>query len=445
MPARFTHIFPLLIGSLLLTTCSPSPPESTTWKSKFLSEGNVNLRSINGRSLTSAIRPQAIIHSTIITGDGATVIDDGMVLISNGIIQAVGKSGEIEIPAGAETIDAAGMTLLPGLIDAHFHLDQLDSLPTVFLSRGITSLRDPGAWIEAYEGEIDSGRPLPRLFLTGPHFDMYPAAYPKNSILLRGPEEAERAVHRFADQGASAIKIYFKSSLSIIRATCSAAHERGMPVTAHLEITDIYDAVSVGLDGIEHITSFGYNLIPPREAEAYKQAILRDNNARRLGRYNMWQDIDPQGEKARALAEFIGRNHTFVCPTLGAFEYQPAEGIVDSLRLEGFTNMKKYTSLLHQAGVPVVVGSHSWVRYAEYGWAYHHEMELLEELGMTPLAIIRAATLDNARFFGIAERLGTVETGKAADLLLIRGDQLDSISQLRNVERVMLAGNWVLP
>lgn len=95
-----------------------------------------------------------------------------------------------------------------------------------------------------------------------------------------------------------------------------------------------------------------------------------------------------------------------------------------------------------RAGGRVVVGSHSAVPHAERGWAYQRELELLVESGLTPMQAIVAGTMENARFFRIAERLGSIEAGKLADLVLVEGDPLKDISTMRRVKRVMLNGRW---
>jgi imidazolonepropionase-like amidohydrolase len=401
------------------------------------------IRPVNLAAITPGADTLAILHPRIITGDGRTVIEDGAVMITGDRISAAGPFSEISIPEGVETLDATGATLLPGLIDAHFHLNRMDSLASLFLRNGVTSLRDPGAWIADYDPERASGLPLPRLYLTGPHIDMFPPAYPTNSFVVRDGQETAAAVRQFAERGASAIKIYFKSSLEVIQAACRTAHEIGIPVTAHLEITDIYDAVGAGIDGIEHITSVGYNLVSPQEAEAYKQAILEDTDARREGRYRMWEHIDPTASEATRLGRFLAEQGTFLCPTLDAFEYQPGPDGVDSMRLTAFHNMLRYTKQLHELGVPIVVGSHGWVRYAAKNWSFHHEMELLERAGLPPLAIIHGGTLLNARFLGIEDQLGSIEPGKLADLVLVEGNPLEGIAAMRQIRNVMLGGRWV--
>jgi imidazolonepropionase-like amidohydrolase len=83
------------------------------------------------------------------------------------------------------------------------------------------------------------------------------------------------------------------------------------------------------------------------------------------------------------------------------------------------------------------------VPFAETGWAYHREMELMHESGMTPMQVILGATMDNARFFRADARIGSIEPGKLADLILIEGDVLRDISSIRRVRRVMLNGVWI--
>ena len=97
----------------------------------------------------------------------------------------------------------------------------------------------------------------------------------------------------------------------------------------------------------------------------------------------------------------------------------------------------------NKSGVKIVVGSHSWVPYAEVGWAFQHEMKLLVESGLSNMEIIVASTMENARFFRIEDRLGSVEEGKQADLLLIEGNPLEDISSFYNVRKVLLNGSWV--
>jgi imidazolonepropionase-like amidohydrolase len=107
--------------------------------------------------------------------------------------------------------------------------------------------------------------------------------------------------------------------------------------------------------------------------------------------------------------------------------------------------MMTFVGMVRRAGAHVVVGSHSDVPHAERGWAYQREMELLVESGLTPMQAIVAGTTENARFFHAADRLGSVDAGKIADLVLVDGDPLKDISVMRRIKRVMLNGRWITP
>ena len=402
-----------------------------------------SLMAVNDHQIPKTTHTIAIIHVRIIDGHGGPPIEEGGVIIQDNIIAEVGEMVSLHIPDDAEIVDGKGMSLLPGLIDAHFHLNKHEGHPHLFLKNGITSLRDPGAWIEDFEGELAADYPNPRLFLTGPHLDMFPPAYPENSYILHDRLEARNAVNTFIDQGASAIKVYFRLSLGLIEEVCKTAYERGVPVTAHLEITDAREAILAGLDGIEHITSLGTSLMRKDHAEKYRQSILADNNARRQGRYKVWQGLDLENEATEDLIDFLAEKGSWVCPTLGAFEYRLDEKKTDTTRHRGFEKMMAFTRKAIQKGVRVVVGSHSAVPYAGWGWAYHHEMELLAECGMEPAAIIVAATMENARFFKIDQRLGSIEKGKIADLILINGNPLNDIATMQRIQKIMINGIWI--
>ena len=385
----------------------------------------------------------AIVGATLVDGQGGPPVADSTVLIRGDRIVAVGTRASVRIPQEAEIFDAKGLTLLPGLIDAHFHLDGDDPLPGLFLSHGVTSVRDPGQWIEAYSAVRAAGKPIPRLFLTGPHLDSPPPAYPADSYVVRDADEARAAVIRFVNEGASAIKIYFRLPLGEAKTVIDTAHGLGVPVTAHLEILDATDVVRAGIDGIEHVTSFGTALVPLREAEKYRQSVLADNSARREGRYSFWNEIDLNSARARQLFALLAERGTFVSPTLAVFERQAGDADTTEAHIQAFKKMLEFTGRARKSGARVVVGSHSAVPHAERGWAYQRELELLVESGLSPMQAIVAGTMENARFFRIEKRLGSVERGKLADLVLVEGDPLKDISAMRNIRRVMLNGGWV--
>lgn len=401
-----------------------------------------SLREVNQISAPSQTSVIAIVGANLIDGRGGPVVTDSIVVVRGDRIVAAGPQGSVKVPAGAEVIDAKGMTLLPGLIDSHFHIDGDDPLPALYLSHGVTSLRDPGQWIEAYDAARKASAPIPRLFLCGPHLDSPPPAYPTDSFIVRDAEETRLAVNRFVDDGASAIKVYFRLPLALVKVAIETAHARGVPVMGHLEIVDARDAIRAGIDGIEHATSFGTALLPLREAEKYRQAVLADNNARRDGRYKVWDAINLDTPQARDLVKLIVERGVVVSPTLAVFERRRGDKDTHEFHELGFRKMMAFVGLANKAGAKIVVGSHSDVPHAKRGWAYQRELELLVESGLTPMQAIVAGTMENARYFHISDRLGSVEAGKVADLVLVQGDPSKNISDMRRIKRVMLNGVW---
>jgi imidazolonepropionase-like amidohydrolase len=400
------------------------------------------LREVNQVAQPSAASTIAIVGATLIDGRGGPAVTDSVVIVHGDRITAVGKRTSVTIPREAQVVEANGLTLLPGLIDSHFHIDGDDPLPALYLSHGVTSLRDPGQWIEAYDAARKAAAPVPRLFLCGPHLDSPPPAYPTDSYIVRDAEETRLAVNRFVDDGASAIKVYFRLPLALIKVAIDTAHARGVPVMGHLEIVDARDAINAGIDGIEHATSFGTALLPLRDAEKYRQAVLADNNARREGRYQVWNSIDLNTPQARALFKLIVDRGVFVSPTLAVFERQTGDKDTTAVHVHAFKQMEAFVGLVKKAGAKVVVGSHSDVPHAKRGWAYQRELELLVESGLTPMDAIVAGTSENARYFHIDDRLGSLEAGKLADLILVQGDPLKDIGNMRRIQRVMLNGIW---
>jgi imidazolonepropionase-like amidohydrolase len=432
-----TLLFRVLCLSCLIS-CTPNDKNEKTLAGKPGS----TIQELNANELPTGEKVIALVGAQLVDGNGGEPVSQSCIIIQNNKIEFVATQSEANIPAGAEVIDVNGMTILPGLFDAHYHNENSHDMPSIYLRRGITSVRDPGEWIEMYDSVRLSGLPMPRLFLTGPHLNTFPPAYPEDAIIVQDAEEGRLAVERLAKDGATAIKVYFGLPLGTIKEVCTVAHKYGLPVTAHLEITNAWDAINAGLDGIEHVTSFGPILIPPMEAEQYKLRVLADNDARKRGRYEVWNKIDiGQNVVVDSLCRFLAEKNIFLSPTLAAFEKRSDQG--DQVEVNAFNNMLSFIGKAKKAGVRVVVGSHTYVAYAEYGYAYFREMELLQEAGLTPMEVIVAATMENARYFRVDERLGSIEKGKLADIVIIEGDPLKDIKAMRNVRRVMMNGVWV--
>ena len=398
-------------------------------------------------------RPLVLDNVRIVDGTGAQPIEQGRLVIAGERIAAVGPADAVTAPADAERLDLAGRTVTPGLVDLHFHIEDDPKMALRQLSHGVTAFRDPGQWEEKFEGLrkmlADDGLAGPRIFTAGPHIDGEGPAYPSDSVVARDATEARWLAERSIAQGASAIKIYFRLPMASALAVIDVCKARGVPSTAHLEILDARPLFDAGLNGIEHITSLGMSLMPRMKAQAYRQAVLADNDARREGRYALFAEADLDGPEARALYAIIGRHRPWIDATLAVFEQREGrmpkgtKPQVARTRVAGFAKMLQLTGRVAREGGRVVMGGHTSVPFAGRGEAPWRELELLVESGLTPLEAITAATGTAAAFLFKDKELGTLRPALLADIAVFRDDPSANIAAVRTVERVMIGGRWI--
>lgn len=386
----------------------------------------------------------ALTGGRLLDGSGSPPVENAVVVVRGGLIEAVGNADEVEIPADAERIELAGKTILPGFVDCHFHSINDLNPPRTFLRNGVTTFRDPGHPFRFYQAVRQATEPMPRVFLCGGHIDAYPPIWPNQAMIADSPQRAAEIVTENHSRGATAIKIYFRLPLEYFSAVCQQADRYDIPVTAHLELVRATDAIEAGVDGIEHVTSFGTSLAEASEVERFVQTVARDPSTRREMRYRLWSKIDlNDNPKLDTLLQQLLDQQVVVSPTLAVFERRAEMDDVQEFEVLGFANMLEFIRRCHAAGVTIVAGSHTWVPNAPFGLAFQRELELLVECGMTPLEAIAAGTLHGARFLKTDERLGSLSPGKLADLVVVDGKPDQDVQTTRQVHRVMLGGRWV--
>jgi imidazolonepropionase-like amidohydrolase len=388
----------------------------------------------------------AIEGGTLFDGAGA-LRKDQTILIRGAKIHAMGAG--IAVPRGARRIDARGKFLFPGLIDFHFHFNVRGDprvspwLPLHFLARGVTTLREMGNWIveenqQWLAGVEARGLTAPRLLYSGPVLDGPNTLLPNQSLVLLDEMDARRVANRLIDEGATSLKVYSRLPLSLIQAVVEEAHRRGVPVHAHLGAVDPRDAIRAGLDGIEHTNMLCQALLPPRQAEAFRQAALREPDPRSI---EAWTEIDPQGERATALIELMLRQRVNLDATLALHEPSPdTQGHED--RRKAFRKMAAFTVRYQRAGGSVTIGSHGTVPYAAPGFALHREMELHAKAGMSPAEVLQAATRVAAQALRLKDR-GVIAPGMLADIVITDADPLEDIANAARVHRVILGGKVI--
>src|SRR5262245_33095242 len=198
----------------------------------------------------SSFQPRSLVldNVRVIDGSGAPPMERARIVIEGNRITRIGSTSAVTVPASTETVDLSGKTIVPGLLDLHFHIEDDPKLALRQLSNGITAFRDPGQWNEKFDelramiaADHLSG---PRIFTTGPHIDGEHPAYPADSVVARDPEEARRLAERNVRQGASALKIYFRLPFASAKAVIDVCQARGIPCTAHLEILDAGELIA---------------------------------------------------------------------------------------------------------------------------------------------------------------------------------------------------------
>ena len=335
--------------------------------------------------------------------DGHQLVPGSTVVIDGGLI---GTDS-----AGAQQVDGGGGVLLPGLIDAHVHLDDAGQL-AVLGSYGITTALDmaslpaASASLRGLAGQTDIRSACTPAVAPGSLHSILPTA---EAGLITGPDEAKRFVADRVAEGADYIKIVIGSPFAdhdqaTIDAIVAAAHEQGKLVVAHASSAEsVAKAQAAGADILTHVPSD--------------------------------QPLDPA---AAAQAMAAGR---FVVPTLTMML-----AIVTNIAPPGadFAHASASVRVLRDAGVPIVAGTDANASTqipanVPHGESLHRELELLADAGLPLLDVLRAATVLPARYFGLADR-GAIEPGNRADLVLLQDDPLSDIRATRSIRRIWCAG-----
>jgi Tol biopolymer transport system component/imidazolonepropionase-like amidohydrolase len=359
------------------------------------------------------------------------------------------RSVEQHRPGRAGTvIDASNETVIPGLIEIHTHLSQNfgEALGRMFLSWGITTVRNPATnTFEAMEfrESFESGaRVGPRLITTGEPFDGTRIYYPGGTSLGdtgQVPLELQHA----RDFGYDFIKTYVRLPDLMQKRIIEAAHAMGMPVTSH----ELYPAVAYGADGVEHIRGTsrrGYSPKVTALMRSYRDVIdlltashmtltptigIQGGFRLQTLRDPSWID-DPRIQKLypQAVAR-RWQDETRTPPTAAALE--------EAQRLVAPQEHTVYQVV--RGGGRVTAGTDAPIN--PYGLSLLMELENYASGGLTPLEVLRTATMASAEAMGVSADIGSIEPGKLADLTCIDGDPLQDIRNLRRVRRVIKDGN----
>ena len=368
----------------------------------------------------------AMTGATIVDGTGRPSIADGVVVVRDGRIAAVGPRAAITIPADVPTVAVDGKTIIPGLWDMHTHVTQIEWAP-VYLAAGVTTVRDMGnefEFITALRDAIAAKRALgPRIVAAGLIDGGGPNAF--GVYYAATPEEAKLAVAKYHDAGFQQIKIYSLVTPPIVEAICAEAHRLGMTVTGHVPNgMTIEQAAAAGMDHIAHLGIRG-----EAGSDAVKQTIsfLRDHRTV-IDPTQSWNEL--LGHAAGApIAVFQPGVLKIPAPLNRVFSNAGAAGIDAATARTRLERGLQIVKALHDAGVPIVAGTDEGIP----GHSVHREIELYVEAGLTPMEALQAATIVSARAMKMDGELGTIEAGKRADLVVLNANPLDAIGNIRSV------------
>jgi imidazolonepropionase-like amidohydrolase len=415
----------------------------TTWNTR---EGAVKGNLILALFLTAAV-PRASGAASLAITD-VTVVDPGSaspqphmtVVVSGTRITALGPAGQVTVPRGTRVVDGARKFLIPGLWDMHAHLtDATEAAFPLLVAHGIAGVRDLGgnlAQLDRWRAEIARGTRLgPLIARVGPFVDG-PKDETTNRLAITAPEAARRAVDSLAALGVDGLKVHNKLPRDAFFALLARARQRSLRVAVHLpEGVSAAEASDSGAASLEHIetliTSAAYR--PGATAKTWDAAL-----------------DESRGESgARLFATFV-RNGTYYDPTLTAYyhgfvHWEGNDTAKVRKRRLALSQLMAVAGDMHRAGVPLLAGSDFTEASVGVrpGADLHHELAMLVEVGLTPREALQCATLHPARFLGMQDSLGTIATGKRADLILLAANPLENIHNTRTIQAVVLGGRLI--
>lgn len=390
------------------------------------------------------------------------VLADQSVVVENGKIVQAGKAKGVTVPANARVIDGKGKMLLPGLWDNHAHY-QIDQ-GLYHLAGGVTNIKDMANELnlpdmkKKVDGDILLG---PEISLMSGFIDFAgPYAGPTGKI-VKTLEEGIAAVNYYADHGYQQVKLYSSIPVEWVKPLAAEAHKRGMKVVGHIpSFMTAERAVNDGYDEIIHMNMIMLNFMGDTV------------DTRSMGRFikvaERAKDINLNSPEVKRFIKLLKEKKVVVDPTMAIFEgmftnepgklaagYEPVLNMLPPAFRRGlytgglptiqgheaqykasFDNMMKMLKLLHANGITFVPGTDDFP-----GFALHRELELYAKAGVPNKEVLQKATIVSARLAGKESELGSVEVGKKANLVLVQGDPVKNISDIRKVEFTLKGGH----
>ena len=399
-------------------------------------------------SLAQAPATVVLTGARVIDGTGRAPLEPATLLVSNGRIQAVGAPADVPTPDGAARVDLSGKTIIPGLINAHAHLndgdetlplyDQLLAQLRLYAEYGVTTIHtlgDDGVESVRVRDEQAGGDTLDRarLYVSGPN------------VVAETADEARQNIDRVADMRVNIIKTRLNAAPGdmtppVYRALIDQAHQRGLRVAAHLiDLDDAKGLVEAGVDVVAHsvrdqdvdaeliteLTRLDIGYIPT--LTRCLSVFLYETTPAFFSDEFFLRGVDTYRADMEEIQD----------PALQQ-EVRDSEEAQVTKRM--FEQAKRNLKLLADGGVTIAMGTDSGTQLGRWqGYFEHVELEVMVEAGLTPMQVLVAATQNAARVMNLDE-VGTLEPGKWADFVVLDADPLADITNTRQIDSVWVAG-----
>ncbi|MDB5551363.1 MAG: amidohydrolase [Rhizobium sp.] len=427
-----------------------------------------------------------LLGGTLIDGNGGLPVPNSTVIVKDNKIEWIGSAGQSDLPEDAHVVRLNGASILPGLIDSHVHLgtsggglaDPEEFKPATlranlktFLSFGVTTIMDMAAQpiLSEIQKDIDSGEALgPRLFgvrygITAP--DSHPMGLMRelgatgkigsHFIEVDSVAEARAAVRRAAAEKPDGLKIYHsrtefpgtmcldcnrdKLKPDVLAALIDEGKLQGLKIFAHIAYpSEAREVILAGADVLTHPVTHAETGFDEVCEMMVARGVAMHTTLTRMEAY-FGLKVDPFMRE-----KLIGRVAPAVLRSIGlpksvTFARHNMSGVTaDARRILEITmaNIRRAT----KAGVTIAMGTDSGGPGAVHGAGVPREMELMNESGMTPMQVIVAATRTAAEVIGQTDKIGTLQVGKLADIIIVDGDPIRNISDIRKVRLVVKNG-----
>lgn len=376
----------------------------------------------------------------IVTMKGDEVIEDGVIVLNGNRIEAVGPRTSVAIPAGAKTIDASGKTIIPGLIDVHWHgsmgadqlIPQQSWVNYAALAFGVTTIHDPSndsGEIFAHSELEKAGEVVgPRIFSTGTI--LYGAKAPFTAE-IDSLDDARSTLRRMKAIGAFSVKSYNQPRREQRQQILAAARELGVMVVPEGGSLFEHDMTMVvdGHTGVEHSIPVAkiyddVRQLWPATKVGYTPTLIVAYGGT-FGENYWYEHTDVWADER--LSNFVPRR---------VLDSRSRRRIKMPDEEYNHVNIAKVAKELNDLGVSVQLGAHG----QRESLGAHWELWMFAQGGMSPLQALRAGTLSGAQYLGMDKDIGSLEPGKLADLVVLDANPLENIRNSTSIKYTVANG-----